>query len=160
MKKLLLAVVMAVASISLAVAQPRAVGVNIGYGVGVSYQHSLGTNNMIDLAVNIPFFNGIGGICTYDWIDPGNTPIPWNNKGEWHWYAGVGAAVGMYNFRAPNIYVGVAGHIGVEYDFWFPLQLSVDWRPNIGPWIATDGGAGFNTGGLYDGIAIGIRYKF
>ena len=37
MKKLLLAAVMAVASISLAVAQPRAIGANIGYGASFSY---------------------------------------------------------------------------------------------------------------------------
>ncbi|MGN1239992.1 MAG: hypothetical protein ACI4TV_03855 [Paludibacteraceae bacterium] len=161
MKKLLLAAVMAVASISLAVAQPRAVGVNLGSGLGFSYQHSLGEANMVDLAVNIPMINGfgIGGICTYDWIDPGNTPVPWNNKGEWHWYAGVGGAVGMYGFQAPSWYVGVAGHIGIEYDFWFPLQLSLDWRPNIGIY-GNGGGVGFNQWGLYDGISLGVRYKF
>lgn len=161
MKKLLLAAVMAVASISLAVAQPRAIGGNIGSGVGFSYQHSIGATNMVDLAVNVPMINGfgIGGICTYDWIDPGNTPVPWNNKGEWHWYAGVGGAVGMYGFSSPSWYVGVAGHIGIEYDFWFPFQLSVDWRPNIGIW-GHDGGVGFNQWGLFDGISIGVRYLF
>ena len=160
MKKLLLAAVMAVASISLAVAQPRAVGVNLGYGVDVSYQHSLGTANMIDLSVNVPFFNGIGASCTYDWIDPFNAPVPWNEKGEWHWYMGVGAGAGIYGFQAPDWFVGAVGHIGIEYDFWFPFQLSLDWRPNIGVVGHNGGGADFNINGLWSGITLGVRYKF
>ena len=72
--------------------------------------------------------------------------------------------------------IGVDGRIGVEYNFWFPLQLSLDWRPVIGPEIdwyntvtTTDGhtvrdnntGVGFSTNGIYAGaISLGIRYKF
>lgn len=153
---------MAVASIAFAVAQPRAIGGNIGYGIGFSYQHGFGETNMIDLAVDIPLFNGIGASCTYDWIDPRNTPVPCGmKKGEWHWYAGVGGAAGMYGFYGfePQGFVGVAGHIGIEYDFWFPFQLSVDYRPNIG--VAFNGnGAWFNTYGLFSGITIGVRYLF
>lgn len=177
MKKLLLVAIMAAAGIAAAVAQPRAIGANIGYGLDVSYQHSLGTDNMIDLSVNIPLFNGIGATATYDWINPFGLQIPWNNKGEWNWNLGVGAGVGIYGFRSPSFYVGAAGHVGVEYNFWFPLQLSVDWRPNLGVVV---GGAGrdtgvgmparapreervdvaFNTTGLYSGITIGVRYLF
>lgn len=160
MKKFFLVAVMAVASIAFAVAQPRAIGGNIGSGIGFSYQHGFGETNMIDLAVNIPLLDGfgIGGSCTYDWIDPGNTPVPWNEKGEWHWYAGVGGAVGMYGFKAPSWYVGVAGHIGIEYDFWFPLQLSLDYRPNIG--VSNHFENWFNIYGLFDGISLGVRYLF
>lgn len=159
MKKILLLAVMAVASISLAVAQPRAVGVNLGYGVDFSYQHSLGEANMIDLSVNVPFFNGIGGTVTYDWIDPFNAPVPWDKKGEWHWYMGVGGGAGMYNFKAPNWFVGAVGHIGIEYDFWFPFQLSLDWRPNIGV-VGADKAVAYNVSGLVSGITLGVRYKF
>ena len=97
MKKLLLAALMAVASISLAVAQPRAIGGNIGYGVSVSYQHNLGPANMIDLAVELPGFGGIGATCTYDWINPFGTQIPWNEKGTWNWSLGVGAGACIKN---------------------------------------------------------------
>ena len=162
MKKFLFIAVLAVASIT-AYAQPRAIGANVGYGVGFSYQHGFGEANMLDVAVNVPFFNGIGGHVTYDWIDPFNAPVPWNEKGEWHWYMGVGGAAGIYGFTAPNWYVGAAGHFGIEYDFWFPLQLSVDYRPSIGVigrHSDNGGGFGFNLNGLYDGISIGVRYKF
>ncbi len=158
-KSILMIAILAVAGVATAVAQPRAIGANIGYGVDVSYQHSLGEANMLDLSVNIPMFSGIGATCTYDWINPFNTAIPWNEKGEWNWSLGVGAGLGIYGFKSPIFYVGAVGHVGVEYNFWFPMQLSVDWRPNIGPWIG-GGTAGFNVTGLYSGITLGVRYLF
>lgn len=157
MKKLLLVAILAVAGFAAVVAQPRAIGLNIGYGLDVSYQHSIGESNLIDLSVNIPAFAGIGATATYDWVNPFGTQIPWNNKGEWNWSLGVGAGLGIYGFQAPRFYVGAVGHVGVSYDFWFPLQLSVDWRPNVG--IVT-GPIGFNASGLYTGITIGVRYLF
>ena len=158
MKKLLLVAILAVAGIAAAVAQPRAIGVNLGYGLDVSYQHSLGEANMIDLSVNLPFFDGIGAQATYDWVNPFGTAIPWNNKGEWNWSLGVGAGAGIYGFQAPAVYVGAVGHVGVEYNFWFPLQLSVDYRPNIGIAFANKN-VYFNDLGFY-GITLGVRYLF
>lgn len=120
---------------------------------------------MLDVAVSVPVLGGwgIGGKVTYDWIDPFGATVPWNEKGEWHWYMGVGGSGGIYGFNAPNWYVGAAGHFGIEYDFWFPLQLSLDWRPTIGVvgnHADNGGGIGFNLLGLYDGITLGVRYKF
>lgn len=152
---------------AIANAQPRAVGVNLGYGVDLSYQHGLGESNMIDLSVNIPCFDGIGAQATYDWINPFGTAIPWNEKGSWDWYLGVGAGAGVYGFKTmsalPVWYVGAVGHVGVSYDFWFPLQLSLDWRPNFGiAGASVDGvpAVDFNTVGLYSGITLGVRYRF
>jgi len=170
MKKILFVAVLAMASI-MAYSQPRAIGANLGGSIGFSYQHSFGESNMLDVAVHTPLLNaghglwGIGAIITYDWIDPFGATVPWNEKGEWHWYMGVGGAGGLYNFSNPSIWhVGVAGHIGIEYDFWFPFQLSLDWRPNIGirgfSSAGETAGIGFNTLGLYDGITLGVRYKF
>ena len=119
-----------------AFAQPRAIGVNVGYGVDVSYQHTLGQKNMLDLNVSLPAFCGIAAQGTYDWINPFNTKIPWDNKGKWDWEMGVGAGVG-YLWTFSGLVAGAAGHIGVSYDFWFPLQLSVDWRPLIGIYTYT-----------------------
>ena len=167
MKKILLIAVMAIASVAYAAAQPRAIGANLGGGLGFSYQHGFGESNMLDVDVHVPLiglFNnhyGVGANITYDWIDPFNAPVPWNNKGEWHWYMGVGGAGGVYNFANPtHWYAGVAGHIGIEYDFWFPFQLSLDWRPSFGVSNWHDGDKlGFDLNGLY-GIQLGIRYKF
>jgi len=159
MKKYLFVAVLAVASIA-AYAQPRAIGANLGYGIGFSYQHGFGESNMLDVAAEVPFFNGIGGKVTYDWIDPFNAPVPWNEKGEWHWYMGVGGAGGIYGFKDVAWYAGVAGHIGIEYDFWFPFQLSLDWRPTIGVSNYGRDKVGFGVEGLYSGISLGVRYKF
>ena len=168
MKKYLLIAVLAVASLA-AYAQPRAVGVNLGAWSSFSYQHGFGESNMLDVAANVilPINSGVGvgGHVTYDWIDPFNAPVPWNNKGEWHWYMGVGGS-GGFNFGGTYgdktydswWYAGVAGHIGIEYDFWFPFQLSLDWRPSLG--VANTNGIEFNHRGLWGGIQLGVRYKF
>lgn len=161
MKKLLLVAIMAVAGVAAVVAQPRAIGVNLGGTLDVSYQHAIGEANMIDLSVNVPVAVpgfGIGASATYDWINPFGTAIPWNEKGEWNWSLGVGAGAGIYGFKAPVVYAGVVGHVGVEYNFWFPLQLSVDYRPNIGVGIAGKQVL-FNDLGFY-GVTLGVRYLF
>ncbi len=158
MKKSLLIALFALVCGTMAYAQPRAIGGNIGYSVGFSYEHGFGEKNMLDIAVNVPRFDGIGASVTYDWIDPFNTAFPWENKGEWHWYMGVGAGGGIYNYKSPFWYAGVAGHVGVEYDFWFPLQLSIDWRPNVG--VTNASANWFNHWGLFEGLSLGVRYRF
>ena len=172
MKKYLFVAVLALASV-MAYAQPRAIGANIGANFGFSYQHGFGDANMLDVAVFCPWAAGhaykyggntwgIGGIVTYDWIDPFGATVPWNEKGEWHWYMGVGASGGVYNFDVPVWFVGAAGHFGIEYDFWFPMQISIDYRPVIGITGASDVSEtiDFDRGGLLAGISLGIRYKF
>ena len=165
-KSLILAAILAVVSVGAAVAQPRAIGLNLGSGSGISYQHALGESNMLDISANVPvLFDGlgIGGIVTYDWINPFGTAVPWEYKGAWNWYLGVGGSGGMYGLfssEAPNYwYAGVAGHVGIEYQFWFPLQLSLDWRPTIGVDNTADH-LGFGLNGLYSGISLGVRYLF
>ena len=170
MKKILLIAVLAVASLAV-YAQPRAIGVNLGAWSSISYQHGFGEKNMLDVAANVilPIASphvGVGGHVTYDWIDPFNAPVPWNNKGEWHWYMGVGGSGGFAFPLNQDVtgwwYAGVAGHIGIEYDFWFPLQLSIDWRPTLGA-AMWDNNAGGVQSGLYwemTCLALGVRYKF
>ena len=157
MKKYLFIAVLAVASLA-AYAQPRAVGVRLGYGAQVSYEHQLG-QNMVSLEVGVPGFARLEAACTYDWIDPFGATVPWNEKGEWHWYMGVGGAFQTSWVADGSGFVGAAGRFGIEYDFWFPLQLSLDWRPNVGVGFAKEAVA-FNLGGLYYGIQLGVRYRF
>ncbi len=164
-KSIFVAALMVVLGASVAYAQPRAIGANLGGGLGFSYQHGFGEANMLDLAVYVPLQPAAWGLAaniTYDWIDPFGATVPWNEKGEWHWYMGVGGGGGIYGytFNANQPwFAGVAGHIGIEYDFWFPFQLSIDWRPVIGV-VGAGGGIGFNVAGLYQGLQLGVRYKF
>ena len=157
-KSIILVAILAIISVGSVIAQPRAIGANIGYGIELSYQHSLGEANMIDVSINVPFFEGIGATATYDWVNPFGAVIPWDYEGQWNWNLGVGAGLGIYGFKAPAFYAGVVGHVGISYDFWFPMQLSLDYRPNIG--IVGGEGLTFNTSGLYSGITLGVRYLF
>jgi hypothetical protein len=160
MKKLVLLSLFMVAMATAAFAQPRAIGGRLGYGFEVSYQHTLSEENMVSVDLGLPGFGGLEAAATYDWLNPGGLMIPWEEKGEWNWYAGVGAGAGFYGFSDIRGFVGAAGRIGVEYNFWFPLQLSLDWRPLVGAYF-NEAGAGFNTDGLfYGGIALGVRYLF
>ena len=190
MKKFILILAASVLAAVAVSAQPRAIGVRFGYGIEVSYQHSLSEANMLSAELTFPAFHGIGAAATYDWINPFNAMIPWNDKGEWNWYMGVGAGLGLgfpdvsknttdgvtHKTSSNWFSVGVAGRVGVEYNFWFPLQISLDWRPVLGPsfsWTKntiSGGGidttektnaSGFYTDGLYAGaISLGVRYKF
>ncbi|MCI6427661.1 MAG: hypothetical protein MR809_02055 [Rikenellaceae bacterium] len=98
----------------------------------------------------------------YNWRNPFKTQIPWKYKGRWDWEMGVGAGAGVYFPPYLLGYAGAAGHVGVSYDFWFPLQLSVDWRPVLGVEFGDRGDyapVGFYTRGFY-GVTIGVRYRF
>ena len=164
MKKFTLLFLFVVAMATAAFAQPRAIGGRIAYGVEVSYQHSLSEQNMVSIDLGLPAFNGLEAAATYDWLNPGGYMIPWNEKGSWNWYAGVGAGAGFYGFNSIVGFVGAAGRVGVEYNFWFPLQLSVDYRPIVGIEFGDRGDnapVGFGTNGLFAGaIALGARYIF
>lgn len=184
MKKYLFVIAFALVSV-LAYAQPRAIGLRLGAFDGVSYQHSIGSNMLeIEAGFSVDgrtdfwensthsrmWGSTTQAAVTFDWIDPFGVAIPWQNKGEWHWYLGVGAA-GGYGWRGYNSlgkfdldwgFVGAAGRGGVEYDFWFPLQLSIDFRPTLGVSI-TEKMVDAPQVGLYwemTCLALGVRYKF
>lgn len=166
MKKLFFTLAFAAMAVVAVNAQPRAIGGNLGTDLGFSYQHGFGEANMLDVAVNVPMIYGfgIGGKVTYDWIDPFGTSVPWNNKGEWHWYMGVGAGGSAWFPKEKNYWnVGVVGQVGIEYDFWFPLQLSLDWRPQFGignyDYYKNGNEINFDLAGVY-GISLGVRYRF
>lgn len=116
---------------------------------------------MINVEAGLPGFLGVSAAATHDWIFPIKS---WEEEGTWNWFAGVGAGLG-FSFPIEGVQpgffnLGVAGRIGVEYNFWFPLQLSLDWRPIVGPYLG-DGIVGFHTGALWQGgIALGVRYLF
>ena len=150
MKRIILVAALVLGFAAAAVAQPRAVGLRGGWGVEASYQHTLGANFIqADLGL---VGHGITATATYNWMlaQPQLT-----DRGEWGVYAGPGAALGLYG----NAFcAGIAGQVGLEYTFWFPLQLSIDLRPHIGFW------AGNKTAGFYglDSFCptLAVRYRF
>ena len=142
MKKIILIAAMVLGFAVAASAQPRAIGVRVGNGGEVSYQHSMGSNFLeVDGGIGVGFdgvFNvGATGIYNFMIAQPS-----WTSRGEWGFYAGPGAGVGLGLGEANYLNISAAGMVGLEYSFWFPLQLSIDFRQHIGIGLG------------------GIRYKF
>ena len=130
-----------------------------GFGTEVSYQRAVGSNNnRIELDLgwrDNENFDAIRLTGLYHWV--------WNIDGGFNWYAGPGAGIGRVDFdddRFPRdnqpddeTYVYLAGDIGIEYNFDFPLLLSLDFRPEFG----------FNDNVSDDvdfDIGLGVRYQF
>jgi hypothetical protein len=124
-------------------------GDNDGFGGEVSYQRYLKENNRLEFDLgwrdskNVDAFKLVG---LYQWVMP--------IEGGFHWFVGAGAGIGSFDAGDNDgIFALVAGDIGIEYDFNFPLVLSLDVRPELG----------FNDSYSDDldlDIALGIRYQF
>lgn len=146
MKKFLAIAVALVAFAAVASAQPRALGLRAGYGGELSYQHSIGSNFAeFDLGL-FGHSAAISGI--YDFIIAGD--------GNFNFYAGPGARLGTWVGKDyAGFDLGIAAQVGLEYNFSFPLQISIDWKP-IWHFIGDDAYRGFDG----YGAALGLRYRF
>ena len=130
-------------------------GDNDGFGGEVSYQRKLYSNNRVELDLGWRNSNDIDAIKLtglYQWI--------WNIEKGFYWYAGVGGGLGSWNYDQNGTsdngtFVFVAGDIGIEYNFDIPLQLSLDFRPEL--YFNSDAYRDNNFG---PDIALGIRYRF
>lgn len=123
-----------------ATAQPRAIGARLGYGVDFSYQHSVG-NNFIEADLGVESFKHLNVAATYNFM------IAQFGQG-FGFYAGPGVGLGF----ADKFRVGIAGQVGLEYEFAAaPVQLSLDVRPYFDF-------MGVGLVGWYPHL--GIRYRF
>ncbi|MDX1543596.1 MAG: hypothetical protein R3214_06570 [Christiangramia sp.] len=134
------------------------IGGGNGYGAEVSYQRATSGNNRLEFDLgwrNDGHYDAIKLVGLYQWV--------WNIEGGFNWYVGAGAGLGNYDhhhhpghdhFDDDGIFALIAGDIGIEYNFDFPLLLSLDFRPEIG----------FSDFHDHDDfspdIALGIRYQF
>lgn len=147
MKKMFLIAVLAIgfASVTNAQVDGNAIGIRFGNGGEISYQHALGSANRLELDLGFGSW-AYGGVYlngAYQWV--------WDLSAlatGFNWYTGVGGALGINN----GLGLGVLGQLGIEYNFNIPIQLSLDWRPTFYLIPGTHFG--------YDGIALGVRYKF
>ena len=142
MKKIFAVVVALFAFVALASAQPRALGVRVGWGGEVSYQHTLGAENFLEVDAGWGA-NSVSIGAAYDFqIAP---------VGPFGFYAGPSAQVWMGG--DDDFVLGVGAQLGLEYIFpSFPLQISLDWRPvfDLIP----------STGFGWQSVGLGIRYAF
>ena len=188
MKKKSLLFIILVVTFFVVIAQPGAIGVRLGLGIGVSYQHQIGDKNMIQVDVDLPTYglHGIQGTATYNWI----IPLKSWNIANCNFIAGVGVGVGYqwwagggdvilfpWDRSLKNLergtFLGAAGIIGFEWNFKFPLQLAIEYRPLVGPFlyqryentsqlpVKNEIGVDFYYRGLWESaVAISVRYKF
>jgi len=149
MKRIILLSIAVFASLSVLNAQPRSIGARLGYGAEVSYQHYV-NGNFIEADLGTAGFRSFALHAVHDWIIA--TPV-WTTKGDWAFYGGVGLGAGYYSYSKNEMtegipdtkkhqygFLGAAGQLGLEYTFWFPMQISVDIRPVIGPKFGDGGG--------------------
>ncbi|HIZ87068.1 MAG TPA: hypothetical protein IAC03_02780 [Candidatus Coprenecus pullistercoris] len=133
-------------------AQPRAIGGRLGWGAEVSYQHFVRGADFVELDLGLFNFNSVNVTAIYDFVfaEP-----QWTSKGTWQWYAGPGASLGLGWYNSTHANISAAGNVGLSYTFWFPLELSFDFRVQLG-WQSVSGNP------FYWGIgpAIGVRYHF
>lgn len=196
MKRILLTIIIAAAAVT-AAAQPRSIGLRSGVsGFEADYHHGMAKNQFLEANLGIDFgYNANGNpgikataIYNFVWAHPA-----WTEKGTWALYAGPGVCIGYVNdmavWKASNgvdilhsaerngFMLGICGQVGLEYSFWFPLQLAVDLRPVIGMHVNEgisitdphDAAKHINYGtrvGFYDNGLLGfaptisVRYRF
>lgn len=109
----------------------------------LSYQHPLSANNRLeaDLGINQ---NVLALTGVYQWV--------WDLEElteGFKWYAGAGGLLGI---EKSKFGLAVVGQVGIEYNFYFPLQLSLDYRPAV--FIVS----GINNHFL--NICLSARYRF
>ncbi len=152
MKKLFLAfaLLMTVTLVAEAQTNDKAIGIRGGWGTELSYQQPLSGATRLEVDLGLPGWKYSGIVLTgvHQWL--------WNIDGGLDWYAGLGAQVGSIRWdkgETTGIGLGLAGQLGIEYNFPIPLQLSLDWRPT---WYVVPSGKPFG----YEGVALGLRYRF
>ena len=152
MKKIILVAAMVLGFAVAASAQPRALGIRGGWGAELSYQHSLGAN-FAEFDLGLYGTNSLNVAATYNFM---LAQPSWTSRGEWGVYGGPGAVAGLGLGEGGYLSAGVVAQVGLEYSFWFPLQISLDIRPQIALTLADQMALGF--GGFYP--SLGLRYKF
>ncbi|MDO3694147.1 hypothetical protein QVZ41_04675 [Wenyingzhuangia sp. chi5] len=126
-------------------------GDNDGLGYEISYQRALSDSNRLQFDLGLRSKNDVDAYKLtgiYQWVWDLSALAPGFN-----WFAGAGAGVGSVDYPGGSeTFVNADGNVGIEYNFKFPLQLSLDTRPEIGI-INGDSDLGLE-------IALGVRYKF
>jgi hypothetical protein len=130
-------------------------GDNDGFGAEISYQRRLTPVNRLEFDLgwrNSDEVDAIKLAGMYQWI--------WNIDKGLNWYAGAGGGIGSWRYSNEGesnngTFVFISGNLGIEYQFDFPLQLTLDVRPEIyllsGDYRETNFGPD---------LALGIRYRF
>ena len=136
-------------------AQPKALGVRIGWGVDITYQNYLNSADFLefDLGLDDGYNSSnfhVDGVYNFMIAQPDCT------RGKWGFYGGPGVSLAVWdNDDKDNVvYAGIVGNLGLEYTFNIPLQLFIDVRPRL---MFGDGGV--RSKGIFN-FGLGICYSF
>lgn len=149
MKRFLLIAALMLGMAFAATAQPKAIGARMGWGFEASYQHMVNGPDFVEADLGL-FNTSLNAAAVYNFMI---AQPSWTERGEWGFYAGPGAALGLGLANNSGFNLAAAGQVGLEYTFWFPLQLSFDIRAQLGYTF----GHSFYWG---IGPALGVRYRF
>ena len=164
MKKLVFSVLLAFCAVTFANAQSNALGARfgglLGGGAEASFQLGISNVNRMEFGLGLHSrggWNAMSASAVYQWVFDLSSLEPGFN-----WYTGVGGGLhwySAYKVRNVTVYDGgatiaVLGVLGIEYNFDFPLQLSLDFRPGI-----YFGDERFHRG-FGGGIGLGVRFRF
>jgi len=142
----------------------KALGLRLGYDAQeISYQQSLGMTNRLEVTLGVNTFdhNQAGKLCRgaglngiYQRVYDLSSVMSGLNV-----YGGVGVAAVLHG-EIPVIGgqpgIGILGQIGIGYNFNYPLQLSLDYRPGA-YWLP---GAGNIYRFSWNAPCLAIRYRF
>ena len=131
-------------------------GSSNGFGTEISYQHALSTENRLEIDLgwrtdndDVDNFKVVG---LYQWV--------WGIEKGLNWFAGAGAGIGSWSYDQngydeSGMILLVAGDIGIEYNFDIPIQIALDFRPEL--YLDNADYREDNFGG---DLALSIRYRF
>lgn len=149
MRRWIISLAILIAAAAAATAQPKAAGLRIGgTGLDVTYQYYMAKDQFVEGNLGLDFGYNVNGhvgakataVYNFVWARPA-----WTNTGSWALYAGPAVSLGFVDDIVPydvggvingyydnGFMFAVGGQVGVEYNFDFPLSLSLDLRPLFG----------------------------
>ena len=124
-------------------------GASEGFGTEISYQRALTDKNRMEFNIgwrSADSYDGLRINALYQWV--------WSLQNNINWYYGGGVGFSNFNFEegGNEFAPGILGSIGVEYNFDFPVLISLDLRPSLN---ISD-----NIDALNLDIGFGVRYQF
>ncbi|MEW5675333.1 hypothetical protein ABGT15_03380 [Flavobacterium enshiense] len=169
MRKIILSAIVLIGLAYSAQAQDRknAIGLrlgdNDGFGGEVSYQRWISNKNRLEFDLgwrDTKHYDAAKLIGLYQWV--------WDIDNGFKWYAGPGAGLGSWRAQYWNnghdvyydesgVFFVATGDIGIEYNFDIPLQISLDFRPEL--YISEDYND-IRDDGFGADVGLSVRYKF
>lgn len=147
MKRFIITTAILLTAAIAAFAQPRSAGLRLGgTGLDVSYQHHMGKDRFVEGNFGLDFgVKNSAGVKVTGIYNMILARPAWTDTGSWAIYAGPGVSLGYVydmvrydvmdskiDYPDNGFMLSLAAQVGIEYNFDFPLQLSIDLRPMIG----------------------------